>query len=485
MWGLFLKTGCERYMHFRSYFAQQILSFKKQGLIVGVVVCINVNVDAATITSTASGGNWSSTSSWVGAKVPTSVDDVIIAAGATVTVNVTTTIHNLQVKGTLRMNDAITLSVLGSMEVTATGVFQMPGGSGDATLLVYGDYTNYGDSYFEKSTVIIGGDFSSPSGSAVQNNGRIVIGGNAIGTIDVSGSGSNQVFPINPNATVVISPTKVDPNPVPPADLTNLINTVIYGGTCGFTVSAPSNSSVCEGGTATFSISSNATSPSYQWEKEVNGAWQALAADATYSGVYTAALTVNNALLALNGSRYRCKVTASSCSKAGNYASLTVTASTLTTSIAVNETSGLTNNDGTICQGASAVITASGGTSYLWSNGATSSSITTGVAGTYSVKVSDASCSVTLSKTIAVLTSPTPSITSVDNSGISNDAILCLGGQVTLTASGGTSYAWQGGPATSAYTDVPAATRNYSVVVTDNVGCSAPDTGFLYRKPNL
>lgn len=46
----------------------------------------------------------------------------------------------------------------------------------------------------------------------------------------------------------------------------------------------------------------------------------------------------------------------------------------------------------TFCAGETVSLTASGGTSYLWSNGATSPSITTGVAGTYTVTVTETAC---------------------------------------------------------------------------------------------
>ena len=57
----------------------------------------------------------------------------------------------------------------------------------------------------------------------------------------------------------------------------------------------------------------------------------------------------------------------------------------------------------TVCPNTKTILTASGGTSYKWSNGTTTSSITVG-AGTYSVTVSNASgCSQTLSKTVSTI----------------------------------------------------------------------------------
>lgn len=56
----------------------------------------------------------------------------------------------------------------------------------------------------------------------------------------------------------------------------------------------------------------------------------------------------------------------------------------------------------TFCPGGSVTLTASGGTSYLWSNGEATASITTGIAGTYTVTVSNGECSASTSELIQV-----------------------------------------------------------------------------------
>ena len=54
-----------------------------------------------------------------------------------------------------------------------------------------------------------------------------------------------------------------------------------------------------------------------------------------------------------------------------------------TPSITFGEASGTSPNDGNICNGTSAVLTASGGSTYSWSTGATTASFTTSEAGKY------------------------------------------------------------------------------------------------------
>ena len=117
-------------------------------------------------------------------------------------------------------------------------------------------------------------------------------------------------------------------------------------------------------------------------------------------------------------------------------------------------------------------MTASGGTSYAWSNGANTAVtiVTPSVSTTYTVTVTNSNgCTATLSKAINVITAPTVSITKSDD-------FNCAVSNVTLTANPSTSnvtYAWSGTGGTTAIKTVTAA-GNYVVTVTDNVnGCPA------------
>lgn len=87
-----------------------------------------------------------------------------------------------------------------------------------------------------------------------------------------------------------------------------------------------------------------------------------------------------------------------------------------------------------ICSGQSTTFTASGGSTYLWSNGSALASQTLSVAGTYTVTVTASNtCTSTATRSLTVNSLPTPSITS-------SSANLCTGASRTLTAtpSGGT-----------------------------------------------
>jgi|GEM_PF-4051423 len=119
----------------------------------------------------------------------------------------------------------------------------------------------------------------------------------------------------------------------------------------------------------------------------------------------------------------------------------------------------------TFCQGGSVTLTSSSGSSYLWSNGQTSQSITVSQAGSYSVQVTDNGCSATSASTI-VTVNPTPNTTITANGSTS----FCSGGSVTLTAQGSGSYLWSNGQTSQSINVTQSG--NYSVTVSNN-GCSA------------
>ena len=121
----------------------------------------------------------------------------------------------------------------------------------------------------------------------------------------------------------------------------------------------------------------------------------------------------------------------------------------------------------TFCQGGSVVLTANSGSTYLWSNGAQTQSITVTAGGSYYVTVTNASgCSATSAAT-TVTVNPFPVATIVANGPTS----FCQGGSVTLTAGSGASYLWSNGATTASI--VTNISGNYVVTVTNANGCSA------------
>jgi hypothetical protein len=123
-------------------------------------------------------------------------------------------------------------------------------------------------------------------------------------------------------------------------------------------------------------------------------------------------------------------------------------------------------NDQTICEGDSAILTASGGDEYLWSTGETTASIsvTPSVDTTYTVEVISNGCSSTDEVTVTVNSLPTLTIT--------EDLSIVEGESVQLTVFGADTYLWSTGEVSDTIVVTPNSTTTYTVLGT-NATCTA------------
>jgi hypothetical protein len=214
------------------------------------------------------------------------------------------------------------------------------------------------------------------------------------------------------------------------------------------TVSGGANQSICAGGQVTLLGSGAST---YTW---TNGVTNGVAFTPANTQTYT--------------------VTGTNANGCSNTAQVTVTVNALPT--ASISPSGST----TLCAGASVNLSASNGSSYVWSNGATTQTITASSAGSYSVQVTNAAgCSAT-SSIVNVVVNPLPAANITANGATT----FCAGGSVVLSATAGASYLWNTGATTQTLTVNTSGT--YTVTVTSNNGCvgtSNPQTVTVNAQP--
>jgi Secretion system C-terminal sorting domain len=132
------------------------------------------------------------------------------------------------------------------------------------------------------------------------------------------------------------------------------------------------NTTICPGTSVTFSLTptNGGTAPTYQWKK---------------NGTNVATTTTYTATDLANGDVITCVMTSNSECRSSN----TVTSNSITMSVP-NTTVGVSPLTPAICEGQSITLTATAGfTNYLWSNGATTQSITVNSIGSYSVTVTN------------------------------------------------------------------------------------------------
>jgi hypothetical protein len=187
---------------------------------------------------------------------------------------------------------------------------------------------------------------------------------------------------------------------------TSPIVVVSVSGPATPTITAGGPTTFCDGGSVTLSTSSGGT---LLWSNSASGS----SVNITQSGNYTVTTTDGNG-----------------CSATSAPVSVTVNP----TPAPVISASGPT----TFCTGDSVTLSVSGGTGYLWTTGATTSSIVVSSNGTYGVDVTNSfGCTGSATPvTVSVLVAPIASISA------GGPTTFCQGNTVTLTAGGGTSYLW-------------------------------------------
>jgi hypothetical protein len=204
----------------------------------------------------------------------------------------------------------------------------------------------------------------------------------------------------------------------------------------GLTVNiTPSNPSICIGNSTTLTASTNA--PSFTWNP---------------GGLTTSSIVITptaTTIYTLSTPGTNCMYNPTNFVTVNNLPTITISGSP------------------SVCSGSSVTHSASGATTYSWNTGATTASVNLSptVNTTYTVTGIDAnSCVNTQTSSVTVFTSPTVAVT--------GSMVVCAGTQVTLTASGASTYSWTTGSSSSSITITPTVgTTTLSVTGTSTNSC--------------
>ena len=309
-------------------------------------------------------GDWETSTSWSppwsSPQTNNLISDITINGYITVNGSLSFSILpcNLIINDTLVINGDLTLGLLTNLTVNGNGILIVRGN------LKIGAFSNI----ITNNYIVITGDVlklgSTNTGSFISNDNpeKVFIGG------DISPSSLHINKPnfaaLNCSAPVTI---RYPHSNCGFGDMTDIINDPIYPffqSTCTIatpTITAGGPTTFCAGGSVTLTSSPRTT---YLWS---NGATTP-SINVTTSGSYTVKVT-----------------NASGCLSAPSAATIvTVNALPATPTITAGGPT-------TFCAGGSVTLTSSPEATYLWSNGATTQSINITTAGSYSVRVKNAS----------------------------------------------------------------------------------------------
>ena len=164
----------------------------------------------------------------------------------------------------------------------------------------------------------------------------------------------------------------------------------------------------------------------------------------------------------------------------------TATSQIIITQNITTPTAGITNNTGATeltCALTSISVTATGGVSYAWDNGLGSGDTKSITApGTYTVTVTGANGCTSTAQIIITqnITSPTAGIT--NNTGTT--ILTCATTSISVTATGGVSYAWDNGLGSGDSKSITAP-GTYTVTVTGANGCTATAQIIITQNLNI
>jgi hypothetical protein len=241
------------------------------------------------------------------------------------------------------------------------------------------------------------------------------------------------------SSAIIVTPTANTSYTLMGTDANGCVNTktiAIYTGTAVPTLSITGSQTVCQGNNAWMFVTGANT---YYWSNGTIGA--------NNSSIIFATTTFS--------------VIGTSTSGCTSTAAITVSLDPFSPTITISPI-------GSICPGATTILTASGANTYTWDTNENTNSITISPTGTtfYTVLGMGQMGACISSATIAVNVYSLPIVNVV-----SSDPTICIGQTATLTASGSSSYNWQIGGQSNFIVVSPTISTTYIVAGTDLHGC--------------
>jgi hypothetical protein len=143
----------------------------------------------------------------------------------------------------------------------------------------------------------------------------------------------------------------------------------------------------------------------------------------------------------------------------------------VTVAVNVTTTPTVSVNGGSICSGASTILTASGATNYSWNPGnlsGASQNLNPAATTVYTVTGANGSCpGAPVLRTLTVVTTPTVSV---------NSGTLCSGNSTLITAGGAAAFVWQPGSLTGASQNLAPLSTTVYTVTGNNSTCTDTET---------
>jgi hypothetical protein len=140
-----------------------------------------------------------------------------------------------------------------------------------------------------------------------------------------------------------------------------------------------------------------------------------------------------------------------------------------TSTVNVTSTPTVAANNATICNGVTAILNASGATTYSWNTGISTASAAVNPTTTTSYTVNGFNGACSSAKTLTVFVLPKPIISILS-------ATLCSGNSTVIAASGANTYTWNTGAIAPTISINPLTSTVYTVTGTNTVGCSSTQT---------